>query len=190
MHTLLLASYVTAGAGSVPWFTVQALGMAALVLLGGVGFAAVDRLGVVRRRHVAAGLVHGAAHLGIGAFGAWSWSELGIAALHPLLRLTIAVVGYAPLAAVVATQLVCLYLLVVHRFRVNVNELFAGQGIEDAKSFLRLRIGPDGSLTVYAVAVDKVCHAWRATPEEPADAPWIAPREPLHARLAEPPVPV
>jgi hypothetical protein len=190
MHTLLLASYVTAGADSVPWFTVQVLGMAALVLLAGVGFAAVDRLGVMRRRHVAAGLLHGAAHLGIGALGAWLWSESGVAALHPLLRLAIAVVGYAPLAGVVGTQLVCVYLLVVHRFGVNVNELFAGQGIEDAKSFLRLRIGPDGSMTVYAVAVDKVCRAWRAAPDDPADAPWIAPQEPLHARLAEPPVPL
>jgi hypothetical protein len=118
------------------------------------------------------------------------WTGLGITALHPLLRLAIAVVGYAPLVAVVATQLVCTYLIIAHRFGINVNELYAGQGIEDAKSFLRMRIGQDGSLTVYAVAVDEVCHQWRATPDEPVDAPWIAPQEPLLPRLAEPPVPI
>ena len=35
-----------------------------------------------------------------------------------------------------------LYLLVASAFGVNVNELFAGQGIEDSKSFLRLHIDP------------------------------------------------
>jgi hypothetical protein len=100
----------------------------------------------------------------------------------------VAVVVYAPVAGFVATELVCLYLVAAHRFRVNINELFAGQGIEDAKCFLRLRIGRDGSLTVYPLGVDRVCHHWRAAPDDPPGTPWVAPLDPLAARLVEPPV--
>ncbi len=188
MHTLLLAAYVTAGTGEAPWFTVPALGMSAIVLLAGVGFASVDRKGRVRPRHLIAGVLHGVAHLGLGWTGAWVWTLLGIDTLHPLWRLGIAVVGYAPVIGVVASQLVCVYLVIAHRFRVNVNELYAGQGIEDAKCFLRLRIARDGTLTIYPVVLDKVCHAWHATPDAPESSPWIAPDQPLHPRLAEPPI--
>ncbi len=47
------------------------------------------------------------------------------------------------MSGLVASQLVAAYLLVASSFGVNVNELFAGQGIEDFKSFLRLRIDPE-----------------------------------------------
>lgn len=36
----------------------------------------------------------------------------------------------------------------------------SGQAIEDHKGFLRIRIAPDGNLTVYPVAVDRVCRDW------------------------------
>lgn len=36
----------------------------------------------------------------------------------------------------------------------------SGQAIEDHKGFLRLRIAPDGTLTVFPVAVDRVCRDW------------------------------
>ena len=50
-------------------------------------------------------------------------------------------------------------------FKVNVNELFAGQGIEDAKSFLRMHIAADGTLTVYPIGVDRICRQWVADPD-------------------------
>ena len=82
------------------------------------------------------------------------------------------------------------YLIVASRFHVNVNELYAGLGIEDVKSFLRLHIASDGSLTIYPVAVDVVATQWRADPDAPDDAPWIVPTQPLSARLVEPPITV
>jgi hypothetical protein len=36
----------------------------------------------------------------------------------------------------------------------------SGQAIEDHKGFLRIRISPDGTLTVFPVAVDRVCRDW------------------------------
>ena len=99
-----------------------------------------------------------------------------------------AAVLYMPLAAVLATQLTAAYLLIAGRFGVNVNELFAGQGIEDAKCFLRMRVAPDGTLTVYPVAVDRICRRWRANPDGPSDSSWLVPETELPVRLAEPPV--
>ncbi|HEX6075444.1 MAG TPA: metallophosphoesterase [Micromonosporaceae bacterium] len=187
LHTLLLAAYLSVD-GNVPWVTVPALVMTALFLLTGVGFASVGRGGGSRARPVTLGLLHGQAHVSIGWLGAWAWTTLRVDSLPTPVRLAVAVVGYAPLAGFVATELVCLYLVVAHWFRVNLNELFAGQGIEDAKCFLRLRFGRDGSLTLYALGVDQVCRRWRAAPGDPPGAPWIAPVDPLHARLVEPPV--
>ena len=84
--------------------------------------------------------------------------------------------------------MVALYLLVAGSFGVNVNELFAGQGIEDSKSFLRFRIDPDGTLTIYPIAVDKVSHAWELNEDESPTSSWLLPRTPLTPRLAEPPI--
>ena len=36
----------------------------------------------------------------------------------------------------------------------------SGQAIEDHKGFLRIRIAADGTLTVYPVAVDRICRDW------------------------------
>jgi hypothetical protein len=40
----------------------------------------------------------------------------------------------------------------------------SSQAIEDYKGFLRIRIGKDGTLTVYPLAVDRVCHEWDLVP--------------------------
>jgi hypothetical protein len=187
LHTLLLAAYLSVD-GNVPWVTVPALVMTGLFLLAGVGFASAGRRGGARAAPVGLGLLHGLAHVSVGWFGSWAWTELRVDSLPTSVRLAVAVVGYAPLAGIVATELVCLYLVVAHRFRVNVNELSAGQGIEDLKCFLRLRFGRDGSLTLYPIGVDQVCHRWRAAPDDPPGTPWIAPLEPLTPRLVEPPI--
>jgi len=187
LHTLLLAAYLSAD-GSVPWVTVPALAMTGLFLLIGVGFAHVGRRSSSRAAPITLGLLHGTAHLSLGLLGQWAWTALRVDSLPTPVRLAVAIVGYAPVAGFVATELVCLYLLIAQRFRVNVNELFAGQGVEDAKCFLRMRFGRDGSLTLYPVGVDHVCHNWRAAPEDPPGTPWIAPVDPLEARLVEPPV--
>src|SRR5204863_234943 len=82
--------------------------------------------------------------LPLGLLGAWVWPRLPFLTLPYPLPLLVAALLYLPVIAVVSSQLVSGYLLVASMFNVNVNELFAGQGIIDSKGFLRLHIGADG----------------------------------------------
>ena len=95
---------------------------------------------------------------------------------------------YGPILAVAAAEVVALYLLIASRFGVNLNELFAGQGIQGYKGFLRLHIARDGSLTIYPIGIDSANKRWRATPTAAPTAPWIEPVKPLRPHLIEPPI--
>jgi hypothetical protein len=139
-------------------------------------------------RHWILGIAHGLAHVGLGALGTWAWLQLPFVDWPWPLPLAAAAVLYGPVSGLVATELVAAYLLVASAFRVNLNELFAGQGIEDSKSFLRMHIGRDGVLTVYPVALDRVGRHWQANPDAPTEAPWIEPRDAFRPRLAEAPI--
>jgi hypothetical protein len=167
--------------------TIPAILMAVIVLGGNIGFAFPGAGGQRRPKHWMLGGTHGVAHLGLGLLGAWLWSLLPFLGWPYLWPLLAAVVLYLPVAGFVASQLVGAYLLVASLFDVNVNELFAGQGMIDAKGFLRLHFAADGSLTVYPVAVDRVSRKWTANPNGRPDQPWFEPAEPLKTHLAEPP---
>lgn len=173
--------------------TIPLVAMVLLVLGGTVGLAYSPSGGPKGTRHFLAGTGHGVVHLGLGVGGGLGWLALPFAELGWPLPLLAALVLYAPVAGLVGTQVVAGYLLVGSRFGVNVNELFAAQGIEDHKSFLRLYVAPDGSLTLYPIGVDRVCRRWRAAPDaDRPEASWIAPAPPdvLRARLIEPPITV
>jgi hypothetical protein len=163
-----------------------------LVVLGStVAFAFTPTGHPKTTRHLMAGMVHGTAHVALAVLGAWLWLRLPLQDWPWPLPLVAAFLLYAPLAGPVASQVTAAYLLVASWFGVNVNELFAAQGIEHAKSFLRLHIGPDGTLTIYPIGVDRVNRRWRAAPRAARpDASWIEPAEPeaLRYRLVEPPV--
>ena len=118
------------------------------------------------------------------------WTALPLAHMANPWSILLAFAVYAPVIGLLDSWIVGVYLIIASRFQVNVNELYAGLGIEDFKSFLRLHIAADGSLTIYPIAVDHVATSWRADPEAPDEAPWIVPTEPLSARLAEPPITV
>jgi hypothetical protein len=105
----------------------------------------------------------------------------------PLPVLT-AIAIYGPVAAIVSAEVFALYLLIAARFNVNLNELFASQGIQGYKGFLRLHVGRDGSLTIYPIGLDSAGKRWRANPGAPAQAPWIEPRRRLRPHLIEPPI--
>ncbi len=159
-----------------------------LLLLGaGVGFAMLPK-GARDPRNWVAGLAHGTVHLGVGVLGGWLWSTLPFADWVWPLSLLAALILYLPVSGFVATEVVCVYLLFASRAMVNLNELFAGQAIIDEKSFLRLHLDRDGSLTIYPVAVPRVCRKWTATPDAPADRPWFEPATPMPLTLAEPPI--
>ncbi|UVJ40744.1 hypothetical protein [Arthrobacter sp. CJ23] len=63
----------------------------------------------------------------------------------------------------------------------------SGQAIEDHKGFLRLHLAPDGSVTVYPLAVDGICRDWQL--QENDDGARLVPASGLPAvRLLEQPV--
>ncbi|HEY8452517.1 MAG: metallophosphoesterase [Micromonosporaceae bacterium] len=197
LHTLLMLA--VAGA-AIRLTEVEArlvtipLAVTVLAVLGAaVGLAYTPTGGPKRGpRYLVAGMLHGAAHIGLGIAGGLAWLRLPFHDLPWPLPLLAAGLVYLPVAGLVGSELIALYLLVASRFGVNVNELFASQGIEDAKCFLRMHIARDGTLTIYPVAVPKVCHSWRADPDAPRpDASWIVPDgEPPRPCLAEEPVTV
>jgi hypothetical protein len=126
--------------------------------------------------------------VGVGVGGLFVWRMFIFDQLDWPLPALAAAFFYGPVAAVTSAEVVALYLLVASRFGVNLNELFAGQGIQGYKGFLRIHVGSDGTLTVYPVGLDAANKRWRANPAAPAHAPWIEPRRPLRPRLIEPPI--
>ena len=193
VHTLLMLAMagVALGTNEVArrLFSIPIAVMVLVVMGSAITFAKPPN--VTRKRHARhwlLGIGHGVAHLGLGALCTWAWLRLPFMDWPWPLPLVAAAVVYGPVIGFVATQLTCLYLLISGNVGVNANELFAGQGIDDYKSFLRLHFAADGSLTIYPVALEKVSHDWRANPGGRRDQPWIEPVRPLRPRLAEPPI--
>nr|WP_245712973.1 metallophosphoesterase [Micromonospora nigra] len=194
LHTLLMLAMVGVAeyrenATDQRLFSVPLVAMVLVTVLAAALFAKPPSSGGKRRaRHWILGLGHGVAHVGLAAAGSWAWLELPFHDWSWPLPAVAAAAFYGPVSGLVASQLVAAYLLVASIFGVNVNELFAGQGIEDAKAFLRMRIDPDGTLTLYPVAVDRVARDWELNPDDSPESSWLAPRTPLTPRLAEPPI--
>jgi hypothetical protein len=66
---------------------------------------------------------------------------------------------------VVGSCIMGVYLLVaLNGFGFHHNEAFSSLAIEDWKNFLRMRIGPDGELTIYPVGIERVPRAWDPVP--------------------------
>jgi hypothetical protein len=193
LHTLLMLTMVEVSANHGDTteqrvFSIPLAGLLIITLLGAAFFAKPpSTAGKRHSRHWILGVAHGLAHIALAAAGAWVWLKLPFAGWPWPLPAVAGAVLYGPVVGFLASQLTAAYLLVAGAFGVNLNELFAGQGIEDAKSFLRMHIAPDGTLTAYPVAVDRISRDWRANPDDVPEAPWLTPTEPLRARLAEPP---
>jgi hypothetical protein len=169
-------------------FTIPVVLMAVIVLGATIGFAMPPTAGNRRLKHWALGVGHGAAQLGLGVLGAWAWLRLPFHDLPWPLPLVVATLVHLPVSGLLASWIVAGYLLVASAFDVNVNELFAAQGIVDHKSFLRMHLDSEGTLTIYPIAVDRVGRRWRPAPDAPAKNPWIEPIRPLSVRLAEQPI--
>jgi hypothetical protein len=162
--------------------------MIVINLIGTVSFAMPNTGGKRHLRHWLLGFGHGLAQVVLALIGAFVWLKLPFYHLTWPLPLALAAALYLPLAGLVASQIVAGYLLVASEFRVNLNELFAAQGITNYKGFLKLHFQRDGSVTIYVVALDRIGRRWRANPDAPADRPWFEPTRPLRPYLAEPPV--
>jgi hypothetical protein len=184
LHVLLMYAFITAGSRVL---TLPVLVLAAAVVGGSLGFAMSEQDIHRRLAHWLCGFGHAAAHLVLAVLGAWVWWELPLAHLPGPLPVLLAAAVYLPVFGVLGGELTAGYLLVASSFDVNVNESFAGQGIDDHKSFLRLHIGADGTLTVYPIGVEKVVRQWIAAPHDPVGTPWVTPVLPLRPRLIERP---
>ena len=188
---LAMAGAASSGGGIQRLFSIPLVFMIALILTGTVLFAQPPNASEDKHtRHWILGLLHGFAQIALAAGGAWVWLHLPARDWPWPGPLVVAAVVYGPIIGFVTTQLVSLYLLVASLFNVNVNELFAGQGIEDAKSFLRMHIAADGTLTVHAVGIDKICRNWVADPGGEDHTSWLRPVDPLEAHLIEEPITV
>lgn len=120
----------------------------------------------VRWFRVLGGIGHALAHL-VSAFGlGWlallvttRWWGLGFGDISQML-----VSGLITFSggAVLGSLVLGAYLFVSLRvFGRHANESFSALHIEDFKQWLRLRITPDGELTVHAIAIDRVPRSWR-----------------------------
>ncbi len=82
-----------------------------------------------------------------------------------------AVLGLVLLATVVVSGLVASYAFALYiltsRMHVVRGWQMSAQAVEDYKGFLRLRLDRDGMITVYPVAVDRVCHDWMLDGDRP-----------------------
>ncbi|WBQ04011.1 metallophosphoesterase [Kribbella sp. CA-293567] len=169
-------------------WTPAAFGVA-LTVVAGVLFS---RFGLVRSGWAAAfaGFLHSLAHLALMIAWAAVLFRLSQDAAD-WITVLVALVVTPVLVGFVDAELVAAYLLIAGKFGFNMNELFAGQSIEDYKGFLRMHINRAGDLTIYPLKVPKVCHAWKADPSGSPETPWLIPDGPtLRAALIEPPIEV
>ncbi|WP_250002498.1 metallophosphoesterase [Actinoplanes sp. M2I2] len=193
LHVLTMLAMAGAASGNANivqrLFSIPLTVMIVLILAGSVAFAQPPKADRPKHaRHWTAGLLHAFAHIALAAGGTWLWLRLPFHDWDWPSPLVVAAVVYGPVIGVLATQLTALYLLIASTVGVNINELYAGQGIEDAKSFLRLHIAADGSLTIHPIGIDKICHNWSPDPAGPTDASWLRPRDPLIPHRIEAPI--
>ena len=185
LHTLLLLALDNAES--------QALTLPGFIMIGAIFgltlfFAAGLTAGRRTAKHYWLGIIHGVIQVGLGVGALFVWRQLIFDQLDWPLPIIAAVALYGPILAIASAEVAALYLLIASRFGVNVNELFAGQGIQGFKGFLRMHIGRDGALTIYPIGLDSAGKRWRANPSAPAHAPWIEPVKPLRPKLIEPPI--
>jgi hypothetical protein len=168
--------------------TVPAMLMAVLDVLGTCLLAMPRSAGQRRPRHWLFGILHGLAFIGLAMLGTWAWLNLPFVDLTWPLPLLIAIVLYLPLSSLAAGELFALYLLIAAKFDVNLNELFAGQGITGYKGFLRLHFTADGALTIYPIGVRRTGRHWHARPSAAPGTPWFEPGRPMDVHLIDDPI--
>ena len=158
--------------------------LTALVVGGLVGFTKAKATPVLRL----VGVVHAAAHVMLlaGVMAAASTVTDGVDGV----LFDVAFLAVAFVAGGIGTGLImAVYLALADRVKLNANELFAAQGYEGFKCFLRMHLTADGVLTVYPIGIDKVGRGWGLRTGGAATDPWLEPRKaPSDVRLIEEPI--
>jgi hypothetical protein len=150
--------------------------LAALAAFGGFYYLADYRHGLKR---FALGMAHALAHFAVVILAAVLVAPLVAGVARPDLAIVLAASALAaPLSATVFGIYLIATLELLGR---HWNEAFSALRIEDHKNFLRLRIGVDGTLTVFPIGLSRV---------PPDDAPSGPRNPPLEPHLIEGPLPV
>lgn len=164
------------------------------VLLTALGFVVFTDTSRTAYR-VVGGLVHAAAHIFAALLLGWLSGQIGKALeleFHSTLQVLLSLAVLCFGGWLVSAVIIGLYLLIsINVFRVHANEAFSSLAIQDYKHFLRLRIGPDGALTIYPIGLPRVPRRWRRVPDAGRGAAKFEPED-LHPdarpRLIEAPI--
>ncbi|GAA2905398.1 hypothetical protein Acy02nite_87130 [Actinoplanes cyaneus] len=162
--------------------------LVAAVMAGAYAFAHLSDSELGRTRRQVLGSLHGVAQLGLAALLTWAWWELPLHDWPWPWSLIATLVVYGVVSGFAGTELVAVYLLFGARFGVNLNELFSAQGIIDSKSFLRMHIDADGTLTIYPLGIRRAARKWQPNPAGDPHSSWLVPADRLHAHLIGEPI--
>jgi len=154
---------------------------------GGVRLATgLARLGVA--------LVHTALHLLLATLVLWAVIKIVPDICDASIAIWLAGVPalFAAGAAAGAT-IFGLFLFAIHKLRGAkapeiANQVYSGQSIADYKNFLRMRLAPDGTLTVYGLGVDRVGREWDHDGEDGGGPCFVPRREPPAVRIVDGPL--
>lgn len=159
--------------------------VAACLLVGLVGFAKAGTGGA----RLAMGTVHWLAHLAA-ALVATRLVAAALGGLDGFWFALLFVVVLAVFGGALAGLVFGVYLIVAHVvLGEHANEAFSAQRIPDYKSFVRLHIDEEGTLTVFPVGVTRVPREWRLRVEASSGEPWFdAVDTPIAPHLIESPL--
>jgi len=187
---LMLTTVLTPGATPVFLTMLLVVGLCIIV-------AVASESTVSRWRTIPWGLGHGVLHLVLAVLIAWSIDRSTTAqwkaASGPLeiflvgMLSTVAMIGCGGLAG---ATLVGIYFVLSDRLLGwHANEVFAAQSIIDYRSFLRLRIDAEGTLTIFPIGLRKVPRKWRPRHPRRAEDPFYEPADrALDPHLIEGPI--
>lgn len=160
--------------------------LAIVLVLALVGFADADRWWLKLTLGAGHAVVHLVAVLVLMWLLATVSAELPTTGFAVLFVVVLGGVG-----AAVGSLAMGVYLYGAHRWlRVHANEAFSAQHIPDYKNFLRLRIGPGGTLTIFPIGLERVPRDWALQPHGDDQDPWFTPAQPITAHLIESPIDV
>jgi hypothetical protein len=140
------------------------------------------------------GFVHGVTHLVVTFLLGWkalavTQGWLGIQ--EPLLQTVVMVLLVGIAGWSIGPMIVGLYLLVsLNLFGRHDNEAFSSLKIQDYKQFLRMKIDPDGTLTIFPIGVRRVARRWKKRVGAGGKSPLLDPDDSraTEPELIEPPV--
>jgi hypothetical protein len=138
-------------------------GMWLIAIIGGFIFFTDTH---VRSWRILGGAFHALAHLAAAFIVGWVALLLTVRVFDlsygSVLQLLVSGLITVLLGAVVGSFILGVYLFIsVWILGRHSNEAFSSLKIQDFKQWLRLRIAPDGALTIHAIAIDRVPRRWR-----------------------------